>query len=102
MIRRPPRSTLFPYTTLFRSRLEQGGVVDDVPGHGEGADPVLLAEQVDAVLDADRSEEHTSELQSPCNLVCRLLLEKKKKETNTSNHCLRKSNRMIVTHTSRY
>src|SRR5256885_3553271 len=66
MIRRPPRSTLFPYTTLFRSQkyvvhLRHLGF--DVPGHGE----------VD-----HRSEEHTSELQSPCNLVCRLLLEKKK------------------------
>src|ERR1039457_5328557 len=65
MIRRPPRSTLFPYTTLFRSIT--GGdlkIVDCVPEH-LGA------------LVAKRSEEHTSELQSPCNLVCRLLLEKK-------------------------
>src|SRR6266446_9262322 len=64
MIRRPPRSTLFPYTTLFRSfavtqfRHETGGAV--------------------RCADSSRSEEHTSELQSPCNLVCRLLLEKKK------------------------
>src|ERR1039457_7551395 len=64
MIRRPPRSTLFPYTTLFRSvRLYAGR-----PGLRRGADPLH-----------PRSEEHTSELQSPCNLVCRLLLEKKKK-----------------------
>src|SRR2546426_9185914 len=85
MIRRPPRSTLFPYTTLFRSHhahpLEQrfgvlsldekGGVVR-IHGHGPAAraEPRPLR---------DRSEEHTSELQSPCNLVCRLLLEKKKK-----------------------
>src|SRR3989454_4828942 len=96
MIRRPPRSTLFPYTTLFRSRqvaaqqrvrqLEVG--VDQlrlvprlecelhlllaVP-HAVGVEPQDLVHQV-------RSEEHTSELQSPCNLVCRLLLEKKKNE----------------------
>src|SRR5205807_9521648 len=68
MIRRPPRSTLFPYTTLFRSpglghreRLSQSGA--DLGRRHRGQ---------------DRSEEHTSELQSPCNLVCRLLLEKKK------------------------
>src|SRR5256885_4490304 len=66
MIRRPPRSTLFPYTTLFRS-------VGPLAGEGwPGAHR--------AVGRLDRSEEHTSELQSPCNLVCRLLLEKKKKE----------------------
>src|SRR5256885_7258994 len=72
MIRRPPRSTLFPYTTLFRS-------VDGTP-----TDCVTLA--LHRILNEDqlpdvcvsRSEEHTSELQSPCNLVCRLLLEKKK------------------------
>src|ERR1039457_7306073 len=67
MIRRPPRSTLFPYTTLFRSVY---------PSCAEGFD----AQKV--LLDpfAVRSEEHTSELQSPCNLVCRLLLEKKNKQ----------------------
>src|SRR5256885_6365674 len=77
MIRRPPRSTLFPYTTLFRSRGEVGGAHDRIeralPERGAqarrpAAAPARLA----------RSEEHTSELQSPCNLVCRLLLEKKK------------------------
>src|SRR5256885_16997865 len=69
MIRRPPRSTLFPYTTLFRSRPERarGGARARVR-HLPGLPPLL------------RSEEHTSELQSPCNLVCRLLLEKKKKK----------------------
>src|SRR5256885_3887595 len=79
MIRRPPRSTLFPYTTLFRSRgLDRGQAPDededreDGPGR-PGADHV----------GARRSEEHTSELQSPCNLVCRLLLEKKKKKQST-------------------
>src|SRR2546426_7803777 len=82
MIRRPPRSTLFPYTTLFRSELgvlrhplPRGGLgagflsCCDSPPHGRGGH--LRAGQ-------RRSEEHTSELQSPCNLVCRLLLEKKK------------------------
>src|SRR5256885_4073015 len=80
MIRRPPRSTLFPYTTLFRSlhaplearagggRLQALRHADD----GQGGDPAVLA------AFRTRSEEHTSELQSPCNLVCRLLLEKKK------------------------
>src|SRR2546426_8379875 len=82
MIRRPPRSTLFPYTTLFRSflffwvqirhalqrlALGRGINVRVVGGHFRG----IVADDV-------RSEEHTSELQSPCNLVCRLLLEKKK------------------------
>src|ERR1022692_4947053 len=66
MIRRPPRSTLFPYTTLFRS-----------VGNSNGPHPILC-ECTPVRMDL-RSEEHTSELQSPCNLVCRLLLEKKKK-----------------------
>src|SRR5256885_5239273 len=72
MIRRPPRSTLFPYTTLFRS-LRQGHSRPHraAQGRAEAAPERRAA--------APRSEEHTSELQSPCNLVCRLLLEKKKK-----------------------
>src|SRR5574342_468789 len=70
MIRRPPRSTLFPYTTLFRSR--SGGK----PPPGNGGNPRSCAPS------ASRSEEHTSELQSPPDLVCRLLLEKKKKKIN--------------------
>src|SRR5256885_6905072 len=83
MIRRPPRSTLFPYTTLFRSV--------EVLEPLELLLLVRLAVVVDLLLQllavllamvVDRSEEHTSELQSPCNLVCRLLLEKKK-STNT-------------------
>src|SRR5437868_9356708 len=81
MIRRPPRSTLFPYTTLFRSRLPRvtALAVGEVVA-AEGA-PVVVAGH--AVL---RSEEHTSELQSRFDLVCRLLLEKKKKNNriNTS------------------
>src|SRR2546426_4412335 len=73
MIRRPPRSTLFPYTTLFRSPRIGRGVAHIVPvAAGEVHGPHLPA--------GFRSEEHTSELQSPCNLVCRLLLEKKKKQ----------------------
>src|SRR5256885_9642732 len=94
MIRRPPRSTLFPYTTLFRSLGElrqrfalavampivrhevicqEGDIVGSIPqrGHVDG-----------------RSEEHTSELQSPCNLVCRLLLEKKKQLAVAPAHLL--------------
>src|SRR2546426_7234719 len=70
MIRRPPRSTLFPYTTLFRSVVVDAGV-----------DPVLARDRAPNETARElvpRSEEHTSELQSPCNLVCRLLLEKKK------------------------
>src|SRR2546430_10164847 len=84
MIRRPPRSTLFPYTTLFRSRAtllrrRRGSVF-------LGEDAIALAEHLLVVADdlrcapracAERSEEHTSELQSQSNLVCRLLLEKK-------------------------
>src|ERR1022692_5152636 len=68
MIRRPPRSTLFPYTTLFRScRI---------------APPAPAISESWPGLSRNRSEEHTSELQSPCNLVCRLLLEKKKQRAN--------------------
>src|SRR5438093_11224001 len=73
MIRRPPRSTLFPYTTLFRSGLGSLELLE----RDLAAGPRL-------VLDQHRSEEHTSELQSLTNLVCRLLLEKKKKQKN--NH----------------
>src|SRR2546427_9535643 len=72
MIRRPPRSTLFPYTTLFRS-VSPDVVVRDV-GRPERSSP---AEGYPAAHQAERSEEHTSELQSQSNLVCRLLLEKK-------------------------
>src|SRR3712207_8869387 len=100
MIRRPPRSTLFPYTTLFRSvpgdlvqatRLRRGAErarrADDADDGGRGRDrgrhegrrrPRPRAEQAVSIVGGDRSEEHTSELQSRQYLVCRLLLEKKK------------------------
>src|SRR2546429_1738891 len=80
MIRRPPRSTLFPYTTLFRSQITS----DNQHGFGSSPRPALVGtnqayrrEGADAVI-SSRSEEHTSELQSRLHLVCRLLLEKKK------------------------
>src|SRR3712207_7902818 len=97
MIRRPPRSTLFPYTTLFRSKAEaalaSGLAVILCVGESEAARDVgeavpTVAAQLDASLphgeaaSAGRSEEHTSELQSRQYLVCRLLLEKKKKNSN--------------------
>src|SRR2546426_8042284 len=99
MIRRPPRSTLFPYTTLFRSSYcgrtkvqfvmtrsehedENEDDDEDDDDSGEGAAGYVVAE---------RSEEHTSELQSPCNLVCRLLLEKKKKNNILIVTCLFKA-----------
>src|SRR5256885_12635518 len=78
MIRRPPRSTLFPYTTLFRSILQRR---DDARIGRRPADAVLFQRLHQRGLAVARSEEHTSELQSPCNLVCRLLLEKKNKTT---------------------
>src|SRR2546427_7294547 len=95
MIRRPPRSTLFPYTTLFRSRPSsalrtaapagggrkpgrQGAKRDRAPG--AGPDSCRCAARRAAHRQESRSEEHTSELQSQSNLVCRLLLEKKKKK----------------------
>src|SRR5256885_3290068 len=82
MIRRPPRSTLFPYTTLFRSARRSSPCWLVEPQ--AQATPALRAEPAGRRLlqKTSRSEEHTSELQSPCNLVCRLLLEKKK-NTNT-------------------
>src|SRR2546430_13599338 len=77
MIRRPPRSTLFPYTTLFRSRrIADGGHLAENLAGLDGAD--RLAARRERHLALERSEEHTSELQSQSNLVCRLLLEKKK------------------------
>src|SRR2546430_2910377 len=74
MIRRPPRSTLFPYTTLFRSEV-RGGKIQPLESHGVKLMSLGLIVERDT-----RSEEHTSELQSQSNLVCRLLLEKKNKD----------------------
>src|SRR2546426_5204369 len=82
MIRRPPRSTLFPYTTLFRSTasIRKGGrSIWRLRGRWESARGRRRSILSYPRTAATRSEEHTSELQSPCNLVCRLLLEKKKK-----------------------
>src|SRR5258708_20853351 len=92
MIRRPPRSTLFPYTTLFRS-----GVVRPKNASAKGENSIevyalnrsgLVNERYERVqrVDFDRSEEHTSELQSPDHLVCRLLLEKKNAPPQSSIH----------------
>src|SRR5688572_31835309 len=89
MIRRPPRSTLFPYTTLFRSCAGDGRRADPAERVRGGQGRLLeLAQRQgvrpygEGVLRGRRSEEHTSELQSQSNLVCRLLLEKKKKNKN--------------------
>src|SRR5258708_12762513 len=102
MIRRPPRSTLFPYTTLFRSfrRRAWSHRQDGFQMTASSLPPVAtmrsapsgndrcnaLASSHDARIHTSRSEEHTSELQSPDHLVCRLLLEKKK-NTHTTAHC---------------
>src|SRR5256885_11912549 len=95
MIRRPPRSTLFPYTTLFRSQVRSF----ELQGVGRsprrrrfgGQRAVGVAQARDQARQQDllpgvRSEEHTSELQSPCNLVCRLLLEKKKPDLGATDY----------------
>src|SRR2546426_9151550 len=99
MIRRPPRSTLFPYTTLFRSESlnleDEKAVVHMTLSIGVASAPEdaqtgkALIHKADTALyhaKKSRSEEHTSELQSPCNLVCRLLLEKKKKNTKKETY----------------
>src|SRR5256885_12678379 len=81
MIRRPPRSTLFPYTTLFRSNVNHRAVLTDLTSNSQAFYAQMgyrLPWFERSVKPYYRSEEHTSELQSPCNLVCRLLLEKKK------------------------
>src|SRR5256885_11487885 len=84
MIRRPPRSTLFPYTTLFRSQSEGQLQLRGRTALRAGKPPhIMIRKKRHQQVGARRSEEHTSELQSPCNLVCRLLLEKKKKEHYT-------------------
>src|SRR3989454_6045257 len=92
MIRRPPRSTLFPYTTLFRSVIV--GTALSAVSHrpaSQADSRLLTADRASSLTigrlhndgGGDRSEEHTSELQSPCNLVCRLLLEKKKTQSQS-------------------
>src|SRR5256885_12499715 len=108
MIRRPPRSTLFPYTTLFRSLLKrrlllrQGGGVRRADVHAgrvaararpahERPELLRVLEDHESGRKILRSEEHTSELQSPCNLVCRLLLEKKKTQAATQRRARERS-----------
>src|SRR5256885_12110411 len=92
MIRRPPRSTLFPYTTLFRSadgfhpHLQYVALVGREPGQALAVGGELRRGALRV-----RSEEHTSELQSPCNLVCRLLLEKKKNKQKSTTYRLEHS-----------
>src|SRR3712207_7596447 len=91
MIRRPPRSTLFPYTTLFRSfspRSYRAQGVDLFTGNSSGMPGVLDAIFTGFGIGPSRSEEHTSELQSRQYLVCRLLLEKKKKNITNTYHYL--------------
>src|SRR5256885_4113309 len=100
MIRRPPRSTLFPYTTLFRSNGEQFAALSNlnavqIRGHRNRPAHATVRTRT-TPRRTKRSEEHTSELQSPCNLVCRLLLEKKKKKYKQTT--LRFKNMMIIEH----
>src|SRR5205807_5750604 len=100
MLRPPPRSTLFPYTTLFRSAVAAALVLGRAGGPAAGARSTKVEVQLTVVstgagrprrppvvgeMGDPRSEEHTSELQSPCNLVCRLLLEKKKKKKTSTD-----------------
>src|SRR2546430_8534994 len=102
MIRRPPRSTLFPYTTLFRSKIQLANTTyvnscSNVPLTASTIDHKAL--KATARAGVPRSEEHTSELQSQSNLVCRLLLEKKKKNTNTQQtHRYSRTNTHTHTH----
>src|SRR5258708_18905785 len=101
MIRRPPRSTLFPYTTLFRSEYELAWTIGGQPfltTPGTLVNAVQAAIRAETGLETERSEEHTSELQSPDHLVCRLLLEKKKKK-----RCVLKHQKSVrITDTSEY
>src|SRR2546422_8149391 len=99
MIRRPPRSTLFPYTTLFRSR--EAGSRRDVSRIHRG---VCRADVLSSGCGTtkERSEEHTSELQSRLHLVCRLLLEKKKKKPTTQNRVTREVDRRMCSTVPEY
>src|SRR5687768_17665438 len=96
MLRRPPRSTLFPYTTLFRSGLNQYWPLKDHPNYiCQGLHFEELIDRIPADTDVvgfSRSEEHTSELQSRLHLVCRLLLEKKKKKKMKRKNTMNTSN----------
>src|SRR5256885_7905025 len=102
MIRRPPRSTLFPYTTLFRS-ISLFIAMQVSPPHNKGHE--AKAKEVERrrggrkTRRGTRSEEHTSELQSPCNLVCRLLLEKKKKKKKNTLQLTIENIYRLTTHT---
>src|SRR5438309_3149477 len=96
MIRRPPRSTLFPYTTLFRSLLPLGATWNEPSELASGLVPLLAVTRSRYWLPNARSEEHTSELQSQFHLVCRLLLEKKKK--NKYNILLKKKTKQVKKH----
>src|SRR5688500_19939853 len=100
MIRRPPRSTLFPYTTLFRSsglsvsRCRKRAMTSARPTAASAAATVMTKNTMICPSTVPRrSEEHTSELQSPCNLVCRLLLDKKKKTEEKE---------VVILHTTEY
>src|SRR5438270_10643685 len=99
MIRRPPRSTLFPYTTLFRSCSALAASCSALMGTSSRATLPLdshILRRIDTMTRRNRSEEHTSELQSQSNLVCRLLLEKKKKTTNNYNAILQTKQRRNI------
>src|SRR5688572_32289416 len=93
MIRRPPRSTLFPYTTLFRSLCAASSGTGQPCGAEAGRRAISQCSNA-----FDRSEEHTSELQSQSNLVCRLLLEKKKKKIKTTNKSFSLKNNTKIYH----
>src|SRR5258708_24553772 len=100
MIRRPPRSTLFPYTTLFRSRSRPVKFCSASAAGALGVTPgIAPALKASAAWFGSRSEEHTSELQSPDHLVCRLLLEKKKKQTARPTSLIDAHDPVAVTNT---
>src|SRR5256885_7342929 len=115
MIRRPPRSTLFPYTTLFRSQEKLGDHLKRIQRAGERMNRLIQdlldvakletgrvgidARPIDVAPLVRRSEEHTSELQSPCNLVCRLLLEKKKRLTGEMSSAYRETQAVTIMYT---